>query len=48
MAAKALNLASQNIGKVARGERKTCGGFKWSYIPLNEEDEFKDFTTYDK
>lgn len=48
MAAKTLNLIQQNISKVATGKRKTCGGFKWSYIPLNEEDEFKDFTVYDK
>ena len=32
-AAVALNLVSNNIGKVAKGDtnRKLCGGFKWQY-----------------
>lgn len=30
-AGKAYNLVGSNIGKVCRGERKTCGGMEWEY-----------------
>ncbi len=30
-AEQALGICRQNISKVCRGERKTAGGFKWSY-----------------
>ena len=30
-AAKELGVHSSNIGKAARGEFKTCGGYKWRY-----------------
>ena len=27
-----LKLQAPNIIKVCKGERKTCGGFKWKYV----------------
>lgn len=30
-AGRALNISSQNIGKVCKGKRNQCGGFVWKY-----------------
>lgn len=38
-AATSLNLQFENIYKVCRGERHTCGGFKWKYYIAEIENE---------
>lgn len=48
IAAKAVGGDAQNICAVARGKRNKASGYIWTYIPLNEEDELKEFTCYDK
>lgn len=36
-ASKASNCAASSIARCCNGERKTAGGFKWSYVIINEE-----------
>jgi asparagine synthetase A len=38
-AAKALNLNQSHIHQCAKGQRHTCGGFRWEYIYKEKEVE---------
>ena len=33
-AAKKYNIEAANIGRVCKGERKTCGGKRWEFIDV--------------
>ena len=46
-AARELNLQMKNISKVCYGERKTCGGYSWSFVE-NTSKEFLNKNTQTK